>query len=140
MSINRDSIKTINKEPRGFIALISAVIISAIIMVVVITGSMTGLYTRFAILEAEFKQRSASLAVACAEVLLLKLGEDTAYAGPTLNHPVGSDTCSILAAQNPGGTPRIFKVQGVFQHAYTTYELTVDVDTLVLSSWKEVAQ
>jgi len=124
---------------RGFIALVSAVLISAILLTAAVTGSLTGFYARFGILNSEFKERGSALAEACVSVLLFKLGEDTSYAGPSLNYAVGSDTCNIFAATNPSGSPRIFKVQGVYQHSYTNLQIAVDTSTLAITSWQETA-
>jgi hypothetical protein len=126
-------------EPRGFIALMSAIIISAILLTATISGSLSGFYTRFNILDSEFKQRSSALADACVDVLLSKLVADSTYAGPSTNYPVGSDTCSIFASTNPTGSPRNFKVQGKYQNSYTNLQVAVDVSTLVVTSWQEVA-
>jgi hypothetical protein len=128
-----------NKQPRGFIALMSAIIISAILITATVTSSLSSFYTRFNILDSEFKNRSSALAEACTDVLLYKIGVDSTYAGPDLNYPVGSDTCNIFAASNPGGTPRVFKVQGVYQHAYTNLQITVDVNTPAVTAWQETA-
>jgi hypothetical protein len=117
----------------------SAIVISAILITATVTGSLSSFYTRFNILDSEFKNHSSVLADACADVLLFKLGTDSSYAGPTLNYPVGSDTCNIFAASNPSGSPRVFKVQGIYQHSYTNLQITVDVDTLVVTAWQETA-
>jgi hypothetical protein len=129
----------ISAKPKGFIALMSAIVISAILIVATVTGSLTGFYTRFNVLDSEFKNRSTALAEACADVLLYKLGNDSGYNGPDMNYAVGSDTCNIFAATNPGATPRVFKLQGIYQHSYTNLQLTVDVDTLTVTAWQETA-
>lgn len=131
--------KKIKQKPRGFIALISAIIISTVLITATVTGSLTGFYTRSNILDLEFKVRSDALAAACADVLLYKLGADSSYAGGTLNYPVGSDMCNIFAIANPGVSPRVFKVQGIYQHAYTNLQITVDIDTFSITSWQETA-
>ncbi len=117
----------------------SAIIISAILITATITGSLTGFYTRFNVLDSEFKYRSAALAEACADVLLYKLGQDSGYNGPDTNYPVGSETCTIFAASNPGASPRVFKVQGLYQHSYTNIQVSVDVDALAVTAWQETA-
>lgn len=129
-----------NRNPRGFIALMSAVIISAILLTATVTGSLTGFYTRFNILDSELKKRSSALAEACADVVLYRLLEDPAYAGPSIGYPVGSDTCNIYVANNPSESLREFRVQGVYQNSYTNLKLSVDVDSISIVSWQEVAQ
>jgi len=129
-----------SNTPRGFIALISAIIISAVLLIAAAAGSVTGMYSRFGVLDVEFKERSTALAEACESIVLSKLGEDSGYNGPDLNYPVGGDSCSIFVAQNPGDNPRIFKVRGIYQHTYTNVLISVDVDALTLVSVQEVAQ
>lgn len=123
----------------GFIALMSAIIISAVLITTIVTGSLSGFYTRFNILDSELKKRSAALAEACADIVLYKLSEDYGYAGPDMNYVVGGDTCNIFAATNPSGSPREFKVQGMYQNSYTNLRVVVDVDALAVISWQEVA-
>ncbi len=119
----------------------SAVIISAILVTATVTGSLTGFYTRFNILDSEFKNKSASLAEACVDVLLIKLAEDSSFGASALTYTVsGSDTCTVFAATNPTGSPRIFKVQGIYQNSYTNLQVAVDVDSLALVSWQEVGK
>ena len=124
------------RQPQGFIALMSAIIISAILLVAIISGSLTQFYSRFNVLDQEFKERSSSLADACAQSLLLQLTYSTSYNGGTIT--VGSDTCTILAPVNPLGNPRTFPIQAVYHNTYTDLLVTVDVSTLVVSSWNEV--
>ena len=128
-----------NKKPKGFIALMSAVIILAILITATVTGNLTGFYTRFNILDSEFKKHSSALADACVAVLRNKLGADSNYKGPDLNYPVGSDMCNIFAASNPGASLRTFKVQGIYQNSYTNLQVTIDIDTLDTIAWQETA-
>lgn len=83
---------------RGFIALISTIIISTILLVVVVAGSMTGFTTRFNMLDAESKQRSAALADACVDVLLFRLAQGTQANVPEV--PPDAD-CHITNASSP---------------------------------------
>ncbi len=122
---------------RGFIALISVIIISAILLVVVVAGSMNGFVTRFTLLDAESKQRSAAAADACADTILSRLASDASYAGPE-TVVVGSDSCQVVGAVNPGGNPRVFKVQSVVSRAYTDALITFDTATPAVTAWQEV--
>jgi len=125
------------KNQRGFIALMSALIISAILLVVIVGGSLPQFYSRFNVLDREFKERSSALADACADTLVLQLSYDTSYSGGVV--AVGSDTCTILPPINPAGTPRTFPIQAIYQGAYTNLLVAVNVNTLAVSSWQEVA-
>ena len=126
-----------NKRDRGFIALMSAIIISAILLVVVIAGSMTGFTTRFTLLDAEAKGQSEAAADACADTILARLASDPSYAGPEAVS-VGDDSCRILGVENPGGDPALFKVQAVASRAYTDALIGIETGQPALVSWQEV--
>jgi hypothetical protein len=116
-------------QPRGFIALISAIIISAVLLVLVLTGSLTGWYSRFNILDAESKDRSSALADACVDTLLLQLTNGESVGGTV---SVGTDECEVLTSSSP------YKVQAVYNDSYTNLIVAVDPSTLLLTSWQEV--
>lgn len=117
------------KQPKGFIALTSAVIIAAILLLVALEGSLAGFYSRMNALDAESKERSSALADACVDMLLLRLANGQTPAG-IFN--VGSDSCKILNSSNP------YKIQGVFNNAYTNLQVIVDPNTNAVTSWSEV--
>ncbi len=84
--------KAKKKSEQGFIALMSAIIISMLLIMLSLAVSMTGFFGRFNILDAEYKQRSLVLAEACADSSLLKLITIPDYAGnETIN--LGADSC-----------------------------------------------
>ena len=122
---------------RGFIALMSAIIISSILLVVVVAGSLNGFTTRFTLLDAESKQRSEAAVDACADTILSRLASDSTYAGPE-TVAVGSDSCQVVGALNPSGNPRVFKVQAVVSRAYSDALITFNITTPALTSWQEV--
>ena len=104
----------------------SVIIISAILMVVVVAGSMTGFTTRFTLLDAEDKERSAALADACVNVLLSRLPQGT----PANNHVEEAD-CKILNASAP------YQITATVNHAYTIILVDVDASNSIVS-WQEV--
>src|SRR3989344_2331312 len=57
----------------GFIALISAVIISLVLMVVVFSVSTLAFFSRFNQLDSEYKEKSSALAESCVDLAILKL-------------------------------------------------------------------
>jgi hypothetical protein len=122
---------------RGFIALMSAVILSAVLLVVVLAASYSGFVARFAVLDAEYKERSSALVDACADIILLRLGNDSSYVGPETVTVSGS-TCQILGVIQQGTNPEVFKLQAEFQNAYTNALVGVDTNTISISSWQEI--
>ena len=120
----------------GYIALISAIIISSILLVVTVTLSYTAFFARYNILDSEYKERSASLAEACADVALLKLANNSGYAG-NVAVAIGTDFCSIRLLFS-SGTQTIVDTQASFQNAYTNLRLGVATSTLTVMSWEEI--
>ena len=125
----------INMQPRGFIALTSVIIIAAILLVMAAAGSLSGFFTRSDGLDVEYKTHSHALADACVDEVLLKLGSDATYSGGD-TVAVGSDSCTILAGAS--GTPRVFEIQAIYNHAYTNLEVAIDPSTLLVRSAAEV--
>ncbi len=120
----------------GYVALISAVIISVILMAIVFTLSFTGYFGRFNVLESEFKERGAGLAEACADRALLKLANNPSYTGnETLS--IEGNLCTIQPIQSSPPN-KIIKTQAVFHDSYTNLRVTVDAATLVIASWEEL--
>jgi len=85
----------INKQ-QGFVALLSVIIISFVLVLVATTLSFTGYFTRFNILDSESKKRSESLADACIEQARLELAVDANFTRsniPSTSIPIDSGFC-----------------------------------------------
>ncbi|KND51767.1 MAG: putative hemagglutinin/hemolysin-related protein [Parcubacteria bacterium C7867-001] len=109
-------------KPRGFIALISAVVISTILLGLATTLANTTFFSRFDVLNSEYKRISLGLAEACVHSALSKIGVDYNYVAPvggetvTLGTAYGSATsCAILG---PTVTP--MAVNGKRTYTITT--------------------
>ena len=90
----RKKLKKQHNNQKGYIALISAVIISAILISLTVAASGNGFLLRFDVLNSEFKRVSLSLAESCVSAALLKIGQNYNYVGgETL--AVGSELCVI---------------------------------------------
>jgi hypothetical protein len=127
----------------GYIALISVVIISLLLITVTAALSCSNYFSRLNILENEFKVRSGDLANACVNYARARLMQDPLnYAGNELSVPVGADICSVLAV-SPAGTawPKTVKTKGVYPGGQTEQSqtnLTVILNgDYSLSSWQE---
>jgi hypothetical protein len=110
------------KPHRGFIALMSSIIISAILLVVVVAASITGFTTRFNMLDAEAKQQSAALADACLDILMLRLVQ-----GTTPNALVTEAACTISNAASP------YKISAMAGRAHTNLLVTVNATPAIVS-------
>lgn len=87
------------KHSQGFIALISVVILSVVLLAAVVSLSQYGVTTRYALLDLERKAESETLASACLEVARIEVLNDSSYSVslPGLSLQVGTSTkvCKI---------------------------------------------
>jgi len=130
------------REESGFIALISAIIISALLLTLAVTIGLTGIFGRFNILDSESKERSLALAEACADTVILKLSVDQDYVLTAADHNItviGSDTCNIVSISPvpPRSFPITIQTQGVINKSYSNLIVVIDADYAIVS-WKEV--
>ena len=128
-----------HKHEQGFIALITAIVLSAILMVVTVVLNQSGFFARSALLDSEYKERSVALAQACADTALLKLAANPAYAGSE-TVPVESDTCLIRPTQinMPIVGQDTVETSAVFQEASTNLRVVVNAADMSIISWDEV--
>lgn len=125
------------KDKKGYIATISAIIITGIILAVSLVVSASSFLGRFDSSGLETKDISKEVALGCLEVakLKLKLGE---YSGnETIG--VGDYFCDILGIETSGNM-KIIKSSATVDTRTTNLELTVDGTTLQTTSLKEVQQ
>jgi hypothetical protein len=123
---------------RGYIALISAILISVSLLTMVVAVSFEGYFSRFNILESEQKEMSDYLAESCFNTATLKLAQDDDF-DEAKTITVGSSTCSIVDIE-PGtfASNRRISVQGVSGNAYTNLEIEISLPSTDIVSWTEV--
>ncbi len=130
---------------RGYIALVSVLIISVVLLALAVSVSLTGFYARSNILGAEIKEQSAALAQSCAEKAIV----DVAIGNPTTGvvsfgtNPYDDGdpyTCSILSItpDTPTAGQATIHAQGVYRNSYTNLVVTIDSDDQSVVSWREV--
>ena len=122
---------------QGFVALISAIIISAILLLVVTTLSFTGYYGRFNRLLDEFKERGTVLAEACANDALLRLAHERTYSGNATT-TVGNGQCYIGRIDTTIPGEMTLHTRAIDHETYTNLKITVRTSDLILLSWEEV--
>ncbi len=122
---------------KGYVAITSAFIITALILVIVLGVSLSAVLTRENILSSDLKETSKALAEACAETALLKLAQNSSYAGnETIT--VAASTCSIVAVV-ASGTQKIITTTGRAGDVYTNLRVTASSSpVLSISGWEEV--
>ena len=125
-----------NKKNRGFIALMSAIIISTILVLVAANLSLSGFNSRFNILESETKERSSALADSCIDIALIGFAQNSSYSG-NVTATVGENTCKISAITTSGSN-KVFKTQGIFSNSYTNLKITVNGISFAILSVEEL--
>ncbi|MFH1346922.1 MAG: hypothetical protein ABIH10_01585 [Spirochaetota bacterium] len=123
---------------KGYIAIISTIIISILLMTITLTVSSMGFFSRVNILDAEFKELSFALAEACVETALLKLSWNKSYNGNE-NISVGEYQCSILPIETVS-SQKIIKTKAIFLKATTNLKITVQESNLLIIFWEEIAK
>lgn len=82
------------KKEKGYVALMSVIVISLILLGLTTILSMSGYFSRFNVLNGEYKRVSLGLAESCANVALLKIAQNPNYTGgETIS--VGTNNCTI---------------------------------------------
>lgn len=130
-----------NKKEDGYIALISVIMLSLVLITVISALSSDNYFSRYNILENEYKQRSSGLAEACVEYAFGKLAANPGYAGNNETFMVGNSTCQVSAVSPPGSFPKIISTTGTYprdgpQKSYTNLSVGVD-SNLRITFWQE---
>lgn len=114
-----------NKYPpshtTGFVALMAAVVISLVLLLLTIEVGTVGWYTRFDVLDREFKAQSVTLAHSCLERAVVQLVADTSYRGDATS-TAAYGSCYIFPITLPLESPGRLQLQvrAVVSNAYTT--------------------
>lgn len=138
-----------SQNQEGFIALISVIIIFAILLVLAALIAQSSFFTRFNVLDYENKKVSASLAEACVETALVNLAKDINYqptnaAGDIVNVD-STKTCKICNPIIDSGTDKVIVTRAFYNKAYTNLQVKGDFFggnfrvTLPGQYWDEVA-
>lgn len=128
---------------KGFIALTSALIISAVMLLIATGGSLAGFYTRVNSLNSEYKERSFALAEACANQRLTGLAGNPSYttAGTTTISSTTNGQCFVNTVAILGTPPNDtyqFKVRGIYGNSYTNIMVVARVSDLSITSYTEI--
>ncbi|OHA45977.1 MAG: hypothetical protein A3A80_00250 [Candidatus Terrybacteria bacterium RIFCSPLOWO2_01_FULL_44_24] len=128
----------------GFVALMTVIVISVILLTVAIGLNQAGFLTRSQILDAEYKERSSALAEACVDTALLRFAEDSGYTGPETINNIGSNTgtCQIRPVKKdfPVSGQTTIETQAFYNEAVTDLSIVIDTVSLTILSWLEVPQ
>lgn len=123
------------KNTGGFVALMSAVIISAVLLMIITLLSYSGFNSRYNALDAEFKEKSSALAEACVDQTFLELANDPNYQGNATT-TIGVDQCYV-GTISTGSFPKTFETRAIYGGSHTNLRITVSAVPAVVS-WQEI--
>jgi hypothetical protein len=140
-----------SKNQGGYIALITVVIVMAILLVISSVVASAGFFARFSQHEYESKRVSVGLAEACVSAAFLELIKDPSFNNSALGQcvSVGDSclaanrvkVCKICSVTN-SGTDKIIETRAVYNKAYTNLRITATPappDDFTVVKWEELA-
>lgn len=119
----------------GFVALITAVVFSVVLLAMTISLSQAGFFARSALSDTEYKERSVALAEACADSAILKLAVGASISPGEVIY-IGNDSCTITTTTYAAGVHTV-NTRAQFQNAVTKLEVKANDTTFAVISWKE---
>ena len=127
------------KNQQGFLALISVIIILAVLLIIAVSISFLGFFSRFNVSDAEYKKRSSGLAEACIDTVLLRLANDSTDT-TTGNVPIGIDSCDVISVQldTPSPDQTTIQTKSVFQKSVTNIRIIINSGNFSIISWEEL--
>ena len=128
-----------NKE-KGYIALITILIISAVTLLVAINASLFGISESKMGLQKINSSKAFALTNLCAENALMNLKEDLSYSGNETSN-IYDGSCTIYLIEGSGNNDRIVKVEGVFLNQKRRIKIDISEvnPTMIINSWQEVS-
>jgi hypothetical protein len=124
------------REQRGFVALISILMLSVVMLATTLSLAQFGLANRSFLLDLENKQRSEKLAEACVHYARISVYNDPTYDADGVTFPVDTESCTLVSV-TPGGGQSIVRAQGMVHNAITNIEVAVDTATGSFLTWEE---
>jgi len=137
---------------RGFVALMSVIIISAILLVLVFTLGVSSFFNRFNVLDAENKRVSLGLAEACVSVAMLKVAKDASYTvgapgecvsvGDASGVAAAKRVCKVCNVTAGASFPKTIETRAVYNGAYTNLRVTITNSipgNFAITAWSELA-
>lgn len=121
----------------GYIAVISAVIITAIVLAVALVFSSSNFLGRFDALFLEQKDIARGVAEGCLAYAKLKLAESLSYGGNE-SKSIGPYSCAILPVESAPGQ-KIIKATAAVLNRVSNLKLVVSDSTLEAISFEELA-
>ena len=121
---------------RGFIALMSVVVLSAMLLSAVLSLNQAGSLTQRRVLGHELKNISQQAAETCFTIALVKLSRRDPTATISGKYSLNDGKCRIISL-SPQGINEIIRVEGWSGNTYTDIEALLQADTGEVLSQKE---
>lgn len=120
-----------NKES-GYVALLSTIIFSAILLVMTIEAGQSGFYTRFMVLGNEAKEQSRILATGCGERAIGLVMADMTWIGDATTTDSAAGSCYVLPLQKnyPSGNQMTVRVRAGTRGSVTNLVLVYDMEEI----------
>ena len=125
---------------RGFVALISATLMSLILVGLAVTSATAGFFSRFNVLSVEFKHIADGLTESCANAALLKISQDYTYApsGGGEVVQVGVESCVIESVTYVADAPNhretaTIKVHGTHRKSFSSLTIKAIIQDPMLA-------
>ena len=126
-------------HPKGYIALISVLLISVSLLIAVASLSFAGYLNRFVVLDAQSKEQSLAYAEACISQAMGEIARNASYSPTNFSLEVaGLTNACVIESVFPSGTNRTITAHSIVNTATTRIQTTINASTLVVSSWNEV--
>jgi hypothetical protein len=128
------------KQEGGYMAIISALIVSALMVIIASSANIKSIYESDMALKASKGWESFYLAMACAEEALIKLKENVDYLGGEVL-TLDNGECTIVDVAGAGNNRRTVKASASLNDQVRRIEVNIDEvnPTLVIDSWQEVS-
>lgn len=124
--------KNYNKKNRGFVALITSVIISTVLLMVATNLSLTGFYARSNLLDFELKEMSYHLAEACIDTAILKIINNPNYNPTNESVDINEYKCAIESI-----TGNIIKTKADYRNYITNLEVEINPSDMSIVKFEE---
>ena len=127
------------KNQKGYIALISVLIITGAVLFIAINTSLFGISEAGMGLQKSQSSEAFYLAILCAEDALMSLKENLDYYGEeTLT--IGQGNCTILQVKGSGNKDRVVETTGTIYNQTRKIKIEIGrVDPkMEIDSWREV--
>jgi hypothetical protein len=115
------------KNNKGFFAVITAIVLSILVLMISVSLSLWSFNTRFNSLGLESKDKSWSLARGCIEEAIFQMRSSTAYTGSS-TVTIGSSTCTILTI-TASGTGRVIQTEAAANNRTTNLQALYNSST-----------